>query len=268
MKKISELISLNERAAVVTGGAGNIGRAIVETLLELGARVAVVDREADSCRTLCQSWNQQDYSGRAFPLPCDLALEAETRTMIHQAKELLGGLDILIHSAAFVGTTQFPGWAVPLEDQTLEAWNAALQVNLTSAFVLVQEARLCLSESSRGSIIFLGSIYGAVGPDPGLYEGTAMVTPAAYAASKGGLHQLTRYLAAQLGPRIRVNTIVAGGVFRNQPDIFVNRYADRTPLKRMAVEEDFKGAVAYLAGDLSAYVTGTILAVDGGWTAW
>jgi NAD(P)-dependent dehydrogenase (short-subunit alcohol dehydrogenase family) len=268
MKRISDLISLKSRKALVTGGSGHIGRAIVETLLELGARVAVVDRDEDSCRTVCQSWTQRNYGGRAFPLPCDLSQESETRAMIHQAYRLLGGLDILIHSAAFVGTTQWPGFAVPLQDQTVEAWDAALRVNLTSAFVLVQESQAYLSESSRGSIIFLGSIYGAVAPDPGLYGGTAMVTPAAYAASKGGLHQLTRYLAAQLGPRIRVNTIMAGGVFRNQPEIFVNRYADRTPLKRMAVEEDFKGAAAYLAGDLSAYVTGTILALDGGWTAW
>jgi NAD(P)-dependent dehydrogenase (short-subunit alcohol dehydrogenase family) len=82
------------------------------------------------------------------------------------------------------------------------------------------------------------------------------------------LLQLMRYLASILAPQVRVNAITPGGVSRGQPEIFQQRYRDRTPLKRMAMEEDFKGAVAYLAGDLSAYVTGHNLIVDGGWTAW
>ncbi len=95
-----------------------------------------------------------------------------------------------------------------------------------------------------------------------------MVTPAAYAASKGGLLQLARYFSTTLAPKIRVNSIVAGGVRRNQPEAFCNKYLEKTPLGRMATEEDFKGAVAYLASDLSSYVTGSNLVVDGGWTAW
>src|SRR3970282_2624267 len=86
--------------------------------------------------------------------------------------------------------------------------------------------------------------------------------------SKGGLLQLGRQLATLLAPRVRVNAISPGGIWRNQPDAFHQRYVSRTPLGRMAVEEDVKGAVAYLASDLSAYVTGQNLVVDGGWTAW
>jgi len=80
--------------------------------------------------------------------------------------------------------------------------------------------------------------------------------------------QLTRWLATVMAPRVRVNAITPGGVWRNQPEIFVNRYNERTPLKRMGMEEDFKGAVAYFSSDLSAYVTGHNLVVDGGWTTW
>ena len=180
----------------------------------------------------------------------------------------MNGLDILVHSAAFVGTTLYPGWAVPFEEQTLEAWDAAMRVNLSSAFVMVQSAQQALEKSGHGSIIFINSIYGMVGPDNNLYEGTEMVTPAAYAASKGGLAQLCRYLGTVLASRIRVNSITAGGVWRGQEEAFHNRYKHRTPLQRMATEEDFKGAVAYLAGDLSSYVTGSNLVIDGGWTAW
>jgi len=95
-----------------------------------------------------------------------------------------------------------------------------------------------------------------------------MANPAGYNASKGGVLQLTRYLATVLAPRTRVNAISPGGVWRQQPDVFRQRYEARTPLARMAAEEDLKGAVAYLASDLSAYVTGQNLVVDGGWTAW
>jgi NAD(P)-dependent dehydrogenase (short-subunit alcohol dehydrogenase family) len=95
-----------------------------------------------------------------------------------------------------------------------------------------------------------------------------MANPAAYGASKGGLLQLTRYLATTLAPTVRVNMLTPGGVFRNQPEIFVERYIANTPLRRMASEEDFKGSAAYLASDLSTYVTGQNLIVDGGWTTW
>jgi NAD(P)-dependent dehydrogenase (short-subunit alcohol dehydrogenase family) len=201
---------------------------------------------------------------------CDLADEHATRKAIQQATGDLGGLDILIHSAAFVGTTKMPGWSAPFGEQTVEAWDAGLRVNLTSAFVAAQEARSALAASGRGSIIFVSSIYGLVGSDPAVYEGTGMNRDrvVAYSASKGGLTQMMRHLATILAPQIRVNAISPGGIARDQPDAFRNRYAGRTPLKRMATEEDLKGAFAYLASDLSAYVTGHDLVVDGGWTAW
>ena len=95
-----------------------------------------------------------------------------------------------------------------------------------------------------------------------------MGNPAAYAASKGGLLQLTRWLSTVVAPDVRVNAVSPGGVWRNQPAEFVKRFIDRTPLKRMATEEDFKGIIAYLSSDLSSYVTGQNIIVDGGWTVW
>ena len=95
-----------------------------------------------------------------------------------------------------------------------------------------------------------------------------MANPAAYGASKGGLIQFTRWLSTTLAPYVRVNVISPGGIARAQPQRFVERYIQRTPLKRMATEDDFRGAIAYLASDLSAYVTGQVLSVDGGWGVW
>ena len=149
----------------------------------------------------------------------------------------------------------------------MDTWRRALEVNLTAPFALIQSC-VDLLKASKGVVINMGSIYGVLGPDMNLYQGTSMGNPAAYAASKGGLLQLTHWLATVLAPDIRVNMISPGGIFRHQPKDFCERYIQKTPLKRMATEEDLKGAIAYFATDLSLYVTGQNLLVDGGWTAW
>lgn len=267
MRSIKQLIDLSGRKALVTGGAGHIGLAVGEALIELGASIAILDVDTTACQerveTLCRV-----RKSSAWALPCDLKDEQATRRAVNAAIEEMNGLDILIHCAAYVGTTQVPGWAVPFEQQNVEAWDDAMRINLTSAFIMVQEAKEALVTSGRGSVVLFASTYGLVGPDHRLYEETNMANPAGYGASKGGLLQLTRYMATTLAPRIRVNAISPGGIWRNQPEAFRERYVVRTPLGRMATEEDLKGAVAYLASDLSAYVTGHNLVVDGGWTAW
>ena len=263
MRTISSLMNLSGRKALITGGAGHIGRVTAETLVELGAQVALVDLDANACKAEAKRMGH-----KTLAFPCDLADEKTIRQVILNAIAGMKGLDILIHCAAYVGTTKAAGWAVPFEEQSVAAWEMAMRVNLTAAFVMAQEAQPALASSGHGSIILFSSTYGMVGPDMSLYENTKMANPAGYNASKGGLLQLTRYLATVMAPRIRVNAISPGGVWRNQPDEFRRRYEARTPLKRLAIEEDLKGAVAYLAGDLSAYVTGQNLVVDGGWTAW
>lgn len=267
MRTLKELMDLSGRVALVTGGAGHIGSAIAEALMELDARVVVQDIDEEACRSVVDSFRSKGLRPAGY-LTADLADEIRTREMIRSCAAGHGRLDILVHSAAFVGTSTMSGWAEPIGKQTVKAWDAALRVNLTAAFAMVQEAIPHLQATGHGSVIFISSIYGMMGPDMGLYEGTAMQNPAAYGASKGGLLQLMRHFATILAPRIRVNAITPGGVWRNQPEAFHDRYKARTPLGRMGIEEDFKGAAAYLASDLSAYVTGHNLMVDGGWTAW
>lgn len=267
MRSVNQLMDLSGRRALVTGGAGHIGFAASEALVELGATVALLDRDETGCQkgadALCRT-----RAGCARAVVCDLSDEMVTRRVMRDLSREQGGPDIIVHCAAYVGSTSVPGWAAPFGQQTVAAWDAAVRVNLTSAFVLVQEARDALTASGRGVVILMASMYGMVGPDPRLYEGTAIQNPAGYGASKGGLLQLTRYLATVLAPRVRVNAISPGGVWRGQPEDFRERYESRTPLARMATEEDLKGAVVYLASDLSAYVTGHNLVVDGGWMAW
>jgi NAD(P)-dependent dehydrogenase (short-subunit alcohol dehydrogenase family) len=260
-------MDLTGRVACITGGAGHIGSAMAEALAELGARVAVVDLSHDRCAEIAAGL-ERSYGVNAMPMPIDLADETAVRRVPAAVAERFGRLDILINCAALVGSSTLKGWAVPFRNQGTEAWRLAMEVNLTSPFVLTQACADLLAASGHGSVINVSSLYGVAGPDMRLYEGTAMGNPAAYGASKGGLLQLTRWLSTVMAPAVRVNAISPGGVSRGQPELFQQRYAARTPLQRMAVEEDFKGAAAYLASDLSAYVTGQNLVVDGGWTAW
>ncbi len=267
MRTLTELMGLDGRVAVVTGGAGHIGRVIAGTLAEQGAAVAVVDCHEDGCHSAAEQIQQIHRRG-TVGLVADLSCDQQTRALPGRVLEHFGQLDILVNCAAFVGTSRLSGWATSFEQQSVEAWRKAMDLNLTVPFVLAQSCREALACSGHGCIINIASIYGVVAPDLGLYEGTSMANPAAYGASKAGLLQLTRHLAAILAPKVRVNAITPGGVERNQPEIFQRRYQARTPLGRLATEEDLKGAVAYLASDLSAYVTGQNLIVDGGWTIW
>jgi NAD(P)-dependent dehydrogenase (short-subunit alcohol dehydrogenase family) len=267
VRSLDQLSNLESRRAFVTGAAGHIGSVVAETLVELGAKVVVSDIELPGCKATADSLDRK-RKGSAIALACDLSNEEATRRTVKTAIQEMGGLDILVHSAAYVGSAQVPGWAVPFDEQTVSAWDKALRVNLASAFIMVQESRQAMEDSGHGSVIFFASTYGLIGPDHRLYENTSMANPAAYGVSKAGLLQLTRYLATTLAPRIRVNAISPGGVWRDQPETFRERYISRTPLRRMATEEDTKGTIAYLASDLSAYVTGQNLVIDGGWTAW
>ena len=265
MRTLKQLMDLQNRVALITGGAGHIGRVIAEGLAELGASIVVLD--LDQTAAVADEIAQK-YNVQTLPLAVDLNDVSAVQAAPQKVLQEFGRLDILVHSAAYGGDTKFPGWAVPFAEQTTEAWDRALRVNLTSAFALAQAARQPLTDSGHGSIVLISSIYGLVGPDMSLYEGTSMANPAGYGASKGGLLQLMRYLATVLAPQVRVNAISPGGVWRQQPEQFHDRYRARTPLGRMATEEDLKGAAAYLASDLSSYVTGHNLVVDGGWTTW
>jgi len=258
MRSVRDLSDMGGRVALVTGGAGHIGTMTVDTLVELGAQVVVADLEVGAVPATDQ------VAGMAV----DLEDEAAVRALPGRVVDRFGRLDVLVHTAALVGTTPLEGWGVPLADQSSDTWRRALEVNLTSAFVLLQESAPLMADGEVGSAILVSSIYGMLGPDMRLYEGTGMGNAAAYAASKGGLLQLVRWMATTLAPQVRVNAITPGGIARGQDPRFVDRYEERTPMGRMGTEEDLRGAVAYLASDLSAYVTGQNLVVDGGWTAW
>ncbi|MFJ9534527.1 SDR family oxidoreductase [Herbaspirillum sp. NPDC101396] len=267
MRSIASLMNMDGRVAVITGGGGHLGQAMADSLAELGCAICLIDRNeaalADAAGKLREAWGAS-----VDTLLVDLESEAERADVAPRVQELFGRADVLINNAGFVGDSNLTGWVVPFEQQEISTWRRAVEVNLTAAFHLSQVMTPLLRANARGSIINVSSIYGVVGPDMSIYAGTAMGNPAAYAASKGGLVQTTRWLSTVLAPQIRVNCISPGGIARNQPQEFSERYIQKTPMQRMGTEEDFKGAIAYFASDLSAWVTGENLMIDGGWTAW
>lgn len=268
MTTLSTLLDMSGRQALITGAAGGLGKVMALTLAELGADLILVDRPGTDYTALVTAI-EATRPVFVTTIDCDLEQPVQRSQLLAQVLADSAGLSVLINNAAFVGTSGLPGWVTPFEQQSVATWCRALEVNLTAAFDLVKGLAPALRASGHSSIINIASIYGHMGPDYSLYEGTAMGSPAAYAASKGGLIQLTRWLATTLAAdNIRVNAISPGGVFRDQPEAFVARYARRTPLGRMATEDDFRGTVAYLASDLSGYVTGQNLMVDGGWGVW
>jgi NAD(P)-dependent dehydrogenase (short-subunit alcohol dehydrogenase family) len=267
MSTLKALSDISGRRALVTGATGRLGRVFANSLAELGADLVLVDLPGSNFQALSESL-VEDWKVKVEIHPCDLEVQSQRTMLVEKLKGSGLGLNILVNNAAFVGTSDLPGWAVRFEDQSVDTWRRALEVNLTAVFDLCQGLLPLLKSAQGASIVNIASIYGSYGPDWSLYEGTDMSNPAAYGASKGGLIQLTRWLATTIAPEVRVNAISPGGIFRNQPEDFVKRYEAKTPLGRMASEDDFCGALAYLASDFSKFVTGQVLQVDGGWGSW
>jgi NAD(P)-dependent dehydrogenase (short-subunit alcohol dehydrogenase family) len=194
--------------------------------------------------------------------------------MVKRVTGELGGIHVL-HNNAASKTKNLSDFFTPFEDFAFDVWHDIMRVNIDGMFLVAQAVgKQMVKQGKGGSIIQTASTYGLVGPDFRIYDGAdymghAITTPAAYAASKGAVVALTRYLATYWGANdIRVNTLVPGGIDSGQNETFKKNYGDRVPLGRMADVDEMVGAVVYLASDASSYVTGQMLVVDGGWTAW
>lgn len=258
-----ELFDLRGRVALITGGAGNLGGVFARALAGAGARVVLVDRDGALAQRRAAELVAAGAEG-TLAFDADVGDEARVRDVVAAIARECGGLDILVNNAA----TRTPNMFSPLEAFPLEEWDLVMRVNLTAMFLCARAAAPLLREKGHGTIVNVASIYGISAPDQRLYEGVAFNTPAIYSASKAGVVGLTRYLATYYAPGIRCNALTPGGVFANQPAPFPERYAQRTPLGRMARAEEMGAGLLYLASDASSYVTGHNLVVDGGWTAW
>ncbi|MCW5221423.1 SDR family oxidoreductase [Verminephrobacter aporrectodeae subsp. tuberculatae] len=251
--------------AAITGGAGHIGRAIARKLASRGLRIAILDKNLQAGQAFAAELQALHPGDHRF-IDADL-MQPESFAHIRARIEAdFGRLDYLVNNAAFYDDT--PGWGVPFGQEGYEAWLKVLRVNLLAPFFLAQTLHPLLARSDDASIVNIGTMYSAVGPDWSLYQGTDMSNPAAYSASKGGLLATTRWLATALAPKVRVNMVSPGGIERMQDPQFMARYKQRTPLGRMGTENDVAGMVSLLLSPEGAYITGQHMLIDGGWTAW
>jgi 2-deoxy-D-gluconate 3-dehydrogenase len=267
---------LSGRVAILTGGAGLLGRQYLRTLLRAGAHVLVADVDADAAvREVAAA--VEDTGGEALPLQVDVTSPRDVAAMTEAALARWGRLDALINNAAIdpkADAQADRALSGTFEDLALAQWRQSLDVNLTGAFLCAQMAGRVMVRAGRGVIVNVSSTYGLVAPDQRLYERDGeerqrRFKPASYAVTKAAVAHLTRYLAAYWGPSgIRVNTLTPHGVFNGHDAEFVRRFNVRTPLGRMARIEEMNGPLLFLVSDASSYMTGANLVVDGGWTAW
>ena len=265
----TDKFDLQGKVALVTGGAGILGRGFVKGLAEAGAQVAIVDMQADAVDALAR-----EIGAQAAGFVCDVANPESVEQCVADVLARFGGIDIL-HNNAATKTADARRFFTPFEDYPLDVWREVMSVNIDGMFLMAKTVgRDMVRRGKGGSVIQTASIYGLVGPDPRIYEGSdylggAINTPAVYAASKAAVVGLTKWLATHWGPAgIRVNCLVPGGVSSGQNSVFSDKYAERVPLGRMARADEIVPALLYLASDASSYVTGHVLAVDGGWTSW
>jgi NAD(P)-dependent dehydrogenase (short-subunit alcohol dehydrogenase family) len=257
-----DLFSLNGRIAVVAGGAGLIGRALVEGLASFGAHVYIADYHLESAEGLVSKLREQNLTATAVEL--DICLTDSISKCVHKVLTESGRIDVWVNSAY----PKIADWGLPFEKVPPESWRMSIDGQLNGYCFCSRQAAEAMRSFGKGSIINLGSTYGMVGPDFSIYEGTELTMPAAYAAIKGGIINFSRYLASYYAKAgIRVNCLSPGGIQNNQPEVFARNYGRRTLLGRMATPDEMVGAAVFLASDASSYVTGHNLVVDGGWTA-
>lgn len=273
MPTILDKFSLQGQTALVTGGAGLLGRQFCRTLAEAGAHVVAADLDEQAARTVAEDLRRQGYA--ASGVQVDVTRPESTRQMVAAALSATGRLDVLVCSAAMDPKFD-PGHAGQhrntFEDYPLPAWQQALDVNLTGLFLSTQAAVKPMLEQNHGSIILICSTYGLAGPDQRIYQREGQpqqYKPVFYSVTKAGVLGLTRYLATYYaGKNIRTNALTPGGVFNNHDEVFTRNYSARTVIGRMAHPDEMNGALLFLASEASTYMTGANLVVDGGWTAW
>ena len=261
---------LRGRVVVITGCTGVLGTAYSRAFAAAGARLVLSDLPQRQPQAVAEAL-AAEFGVEAIGVACDVGSEPEVQSLFAQAQARFGGADAVLNNAAATGEHLMKVGEVfsPFETYPLDVWDQVLRTNLTGVFLVAREAGKLLLQRGGGSLINVSSVYGVVAPDHRIYEGMPFNSFPAYAASKAGVHGLTRWLATYWGDKgIRVNTVAPGGVFNGQDPEFVRRYANRTPMGRMARPRDLVGMMLFLAGDASAYCTGQLFVVDGGLTAW
>jgi len=243
---------LKNKIIIVTGGSGLIGLATLKHISKEGAIVINADIKPHPKKV------------KAVFYKMDVTKIKSIQKVVKKIIKKFGRIDGLVNNA-YPRTSD---WGDKFEVVTEKSWKANVDMQMNSVFTICQLVSAQMAKQKNGSIVNIASIYGVIGNDFTVYDGTDLTSPAAYAAIKGGIINFTRYLASYFGKdQIRVNTVSPGGVFNHQHPNFVKNYEHKVPLKRMAKPEDISPAISFLLSDESSYITGHNLIVDGGWSA-
>ena len=269
MPKIEEWYNLEGRVVLLTGATGKLGPGYARVLSECGANVVLADLESARCKEL-EARLRADFGTEPLGLPMDITRKEEVERGVASILERFGRIDVLINNAAYHQLGHVVGAEVTgFEEFPLDLWQQTLDVNLTGAFLCCQAVGKAMVRQGGGVILNIASVYGVVAADQRIYGTSGLNSNVAYATTKSGLLNFTRFLASYWqGKNIRVNSLSPGGVFAGQDSYFLEQYNYRTMLGRMASPDDLSAAVLYLVSDASKFVTGFNLVVDGGFTAW
>jgi NAD(P)-dependent dehydrogenase (short-subunit alcohol dehydrogenase family) len=269
-----DIFSVQNRVVVVTGGLGQLGRQFTLALLDRGAKVAIFDVRSDK-KILEERYGERHADSNLMLLEVDITKRESIEAALKQVEGKWGTPQGLINNAGLDSPPNAPvGENGPFETYPEKSWDKVMEVNVKGVFLCCQVVGGAMAKAGKGSVINICSTYGLVSPDQHIYEyrrkgGEPFYKPVAYSASKSALTNLTRYLATYwAGQNVRVNTLTFGGVFNKQDKQFLENYCARTPLGRMAREDEYNGAVIFLISDASSYMTGSNMILDGGWTAW
>ena len=242
---------LKDKIIIVTGGNGLLGRSILDRLKSEGA--------------LCLNFEiSHPTNDELTQVYCDITNPNSIDEAIELVLKKYKKIDGLVNNAY----PRTKDWGTKFEEIVFDSWKQNIDWQLNSYFYFTQKVAIQMSVQKDGSIVNMASIYGVVGPDFNVYEGTTMTMPAAYSAIKGALINFTRYVASYFGPQqVRINAVSPGGIFDNQNEVFVSNYCKKVPMRRLGNPEDIAPTVAFLLSDDSKYITGQNIIVDGGWTA-
>lgn len=254
------LFSIEGRVVALTGACGLIGRELVNALHERGAKLVLADIPAAGPAELAAK------TGDAVGVACDVCDAESVAGLVRSSLAAFGRVDVLVNSHHYKpkGFTDARAETFPEE-----LWDAIVNVNLKGTFLTCREFGRLMLDQGKGSIINFASTYGVVSSNPDLYEDNRLGNPVAYSASKGAVMMLTKYLGAHWAERgVRVNCVTPHGVWNDHEPGFVERFARKSPMRRLMTAREVVGAVLFLASDASSYATASNVLIDGGWTAW
>jgi NAD(P)-dependent dehydrogenase (short-subunit alcohol dehydrogenase family) len=255
-----QLFDIKDRVTVLTGARGLIGKKLAQSLEERGAKLVLVDVAGT------QPGVSKESKTNKLEVTCDVSDAAAVTSLLEVVLDHYQRVDVLINSHHYKpqGFTSAQAESFP-ED----LWDAIMNINLKGTFLTCREFGRAMLTQGKGSIVNIASTYGVVSSNPDLYRGNSLGNPVAYTASKGGVIMLTKYLGAHWAARgVRVNCVTPHGVWNNQEPGFVERFSEKSPMKRLMMVDEVVGAVLFLASDASSYATGSNVLIEGGWTAW